>query len=409
MFTIIIGAGNYGVWLKKRFCDDGNVLFYDNDRRKWGKKLDGAKIATLDELLHCIKSDSKIIVGGHNASLIHFIKDIIPPCPVYKECDGELVEVDMDEVDEFPYENSKEIGERNLEKNMIRMGEFKRSGREKAFQHAFEYISYKRNHIDLPEISSIELTNNCNLKCPNCPNSTLDFHKGFMSEEVFDMALKYVPPYKDDTVAVHCMGEPLLHPMVFLYLRKLAEIGANICMSTNGLLLNKNNGKEILSIFSGLDKTVLYISFHTRKSVESWYNFCELYDRCAKKQNIHFYGQVLEHNKKEAYEWLKEIGIDNPVEHQYIRHITSHSWGGNVVGRRKEYRDIEVNNRIRNCYYLRQRKIAVMWDGSLRGCCYDANATQKCGSIFDFDNSNINPMGYELCRCCDPDWITGYQ
>ena len=76
---------------------------------------------------------------------------------------------------------------------------------------------------------------------------------------------------------------------------------------------------------------------------------------------------------------------------------------------RKEYNDIEVKNRIRNCYYLRQRKVAVMWDGSIKVCCYDSDATQKCGSVFDFESVDINPMGYELCNRCDPDWTTGYQ
>ena len=80
-----------------------------------------------------------------------------------------------------------------------------------------------------------------------------------------------------------------------------------------------------------------------------------------------------------------------------------------MVARRKEYQEIEVKNRIRNCYYLRNRKVAVRWDGTLRCCCYDANETALCGNIFEFKNAEQNPHGYNLCRNCDPDWTTGFQ
>lgn len=36
---IIVGAGDYGIKIKRKICNESNesdVLFYDNDRRKWG-------------------------------------------------------------------------------------------------------------------------------------------------------------------------------------------------------------------------------------------------------------------------------------------------------------------------------------------------------------------------------------
>lgn len=407
---VIMGCGEYGIWIRTKLLgNEENIVFYDNDRRKWGGVVAETNVITLEEFINYVnKEDTKLIVGGRNTSLLFFIKDVNPKCKVWRVEENQFVEINLNEVGEFAYDNALEIGKKNLNEHIGRMNEFKEMGKEKAYQHAAQYIEFKKEHLAVPEISSIELTNNCNLQCPNCPNATLSFHKGYMSDEVFEQAIKYLPPYKNDTISVHCMGEPLLHPKLITYLKRLAEIEVNIAMSTNGILLTEELSKEILSIFGKLEKSVLYISFHTKKSVENWHKFLQLYEK-SPHNNICFRGQVLEHNEEQAHMWLKEVGINDPIGHPFIRHITSHSWAGNVAGRKKEYPDIEVNNRIRNCYYLRQRKIAVVWDGTLKGCCYDSNATQKCGNVFEFEKANIDPRGYKLCHCCDPDWITSYQ
>lgn len=408
--TVIIGCSEYGIWIRNQILgNDKTVVFYDNDRRKWGKNINETKVISLDEFVCLIKQkETKLVIGGKNSSILQFVKELHPACSVLKVETDKLIELKVESIDDFVYDNALQIGKENLKSHINRMDELKTKGKDEAYQHAAQYVDFKMNHLEVPEISSIELTNNCNLQCRNCPNATLTFHKGYMSEEVFEQAIKYLPPYKNDTIAVHCMGEPLLHPKLITYLKRLAEIEVNIAMSTNGILLNEEISRQILDIFYKLEKTVLYISFHTKKSVENWYKFLKIYEEYP-KNNIYFRGQVLEHNREQAYGWLQEFGIDSPEEHPFIRHITSHSWAGNVEERKHEYSKIEVNNRIRNCYYLRQRKVAVMWDGTLRGCCYDSNATQNCGNIFEFEKANINPRGYKLCNYCDPDWITGYQ
>lgn len=410
---IIVGCGKTGRKIKDTFLkNEKDIVWYDNDRRKWGKTIEDIKVITLDELVHEVKKDdNRIMVGVEdNPSLLHFIKDLIPTCSVWHlNSNGTLEEIDINLIEEFKYENAKEVGERNLQQYKKRLEEIKEENNSKKYEHALNYVEWKSTHLCQPEINSIEFTNNCNLKCPNCPNSVLKFHKGYISDEVFEETLKYVPPYKNETVAVHCMGEPLLHPKFFTYLGRMAELGVNIMISTNGLLLDNEKGERLLDILSKVDKSILYISFHTKKSVENWFELLNIYKQNSNYSKIQFMGQVLEHNEEQAHEWLNDIGVKDIYDNPNIRHITSHSWGGNVEGRRKVYSDIEVRNRIRNCYYLRNRKVAVMWDGSLRGCCYDSNATQKCGNIFDYERSDINPLGYDLCRYCDPDWITNYQ
>lgn len=408
--TIILGAGKYGRWIKQAFCKDIDVLFYDNDRRMWAKKVDDTEIISLDKLLeYADNKNNRLIIGSHSDTILYFTKDINPQCPVFTVKNDKLAEINLHDIGEINYDNSQSVGEKALVEYTAQMNEFKLRGMTQAYDHAASFVEFKKKHISVPEICAIEFTNECNLKCPNCPNSFLSFHKGYMSDEVFYEILKYMPPYKNDTVSVHCMGEPLLHPKFLTYLNNMADIGINICISTNGILLNEFMSKQVLAILSRVNKATFYISFHTQKSVENWKNFLDIYNFCSNNNNISFYGQVLEHNESQAHLWLQNIGIMDYYVHPNIRHITSHSWGGNLKKREKRYSDIEVKNKIRNCYYLRNNKIIVLWDGSLKACCIDCNATQKCGNIFDFENSFINKEGYSLCRNCDPDWMTNYN
>lgn len=377
-----------------------------------GGCIDNIKVINLDKFIAYTRDrHNKVIIGGGKGivpSIVYFVKDIKPTCEVFFY-DDEETKVDMTNLGEFEYDNSMEIGNSNIKEEKAWLLELKEDGESTvAVSHAEQYIKFKEKHIGLPEICGLELTDNCNLKCPNCPNSYLAFHKGYMDDKTFEKIIEYIPLHKDEVFGVHGMGEPLLHPKLIPYLNRLADIGVNIEISTNGILLDDDLARKILSALARCRKSIFLISFHTRVSVEKWKMVLKLIKE-YQPNNIEFKGQVLEHNKKDAHKWLSDIGITDPYDNQYIRHITSHSWAGNVVARRKEYQEIEVKNRIRNCYYLRNRKVAVRWDGTLRCCCYDANETALCGNIFEFKNAEQNPHGYNLCRNCDPDWTTGFQ
>ena len=55
----------------------------------------------------------------------------------------------------------------------------------------------------------IEITNNCNLSCSFCPETTRV--KKFMDLELFNKVLDEIKPYTD-YIYLHIKGEPLLHP-----------------------------------------------------------------------------------------------------------------------------------------------------------------------------------------------------
>lgn len=139
-----------------------------------------------------------------------------------------------------------------------------------ALEHYKKYIRHRENDYSWPEINSVELTNYCNLKCPNCPTPTCKRPKGFMPKEVFDKAMEYVTPDMDSYFSLHGLGEPLLHPQFFECVRRVAELEKPILISTNGVLFDKQKADDLLELLSGASKSKLFISFHTKTSVENW-------------------------------------------------------------------------------------------------------------------------------------------
>ena len=124
---------------------------------------------------------------------------------------------------------------------------------------------------------------------------------------------------------------------------------------------------------------------------------------------MEYFGQVLEHNQNDALRWLRDIGVVDAENNPNIRFISSHSFAGNVAARRKNYEEIEVHNRFRNCYFAKNNISSVAWDGRLKGCCLDAELAAGVGNIFELEKSRLSDRPYELCNHCDPDWTTGYQ
>lgn len=406
--TIIFGAADLGRRIVKEFfANQNDLVFYDNDRRKWGKTIDGLTVVNLEQFLKFLQEkDTKIIVATENETALAFLKDIcLPDNEILAVKGNELARFDLAGVKDFK-RDIRSIEEKKLKRYEEARDEFKKQGNMTAYQHAVEYIAFKRENPLTPEIRGIELTNNCNLRCPNCPTPTSKYPKGFMCEEVFQQALKMIPPYLEDSFSLHGLGEPLLHPQFISYLERVAAFDVHTMISTNGILLDEEMASKIFSVFDRIHAATLYVSFHTRKSVENWFSCLQI---AKERKHVHFYGQVLDHNAQQAEKWLEEFGIDNPRENPNIRYLTSHSFAGHVPGRKSYYSGIELTNRIRNCFYLKHNRTIVSWNGVLRMCCYDVEPTGEYGTIMEMEKARINPAGYQICENCDPDWTSGWQ
>ncbi len=82
----------------------------------------------------------------------------------------------------------------------------------------------------------IEITNRCNLACSFCHQS--DRAKAFMRMEDFRAILESINGYTDH-LALHVLGEPLLHPELGEILALCQAHGLKVNLTTNGTLLSQ--------------------------------------------------------------------------------------------------------------------------------------------------------------------------
>ena len=78
------------------------MVFYDNNRKKWGEILCGIPIINLDELMNLLKEKtSTIIVATKQVSGLYFLKDVCTSCLIFSK--------QRDKSDRFPNETSETI------------------------------------------------------------------------------------------------------------------------------------------------------------------------------------------------------------------------------------------------------------------------------------------------------------
>jgi radical SAM protein with 4Fe4S-binding SPASM domain len=106
----------------------------------------------------------------------------------------------------------------------------------------------------MPPSIGAELTNICNLQCPECPSGSnrMKRAKGYMQIDLFDKILKELSPYLYN-VNLYFQGEPMLHPSFFSFLRKNTDI--HTIVASNGHYLSVENSEKIAK--SGLSKLII--------------------------------------------------------------------------------------------------------------------------------------------------------
>jgi MoaA/NifB/PqqE/SkfB family radical SAM enzyme len=132
------------------------------------------------------------------------------------------------------------------------------------FKSFYEYNHRYTKLNVLPQISAIEATNMCNLRCTFCARPAIEKHRGlgFMP---FARFKELVETYKDQiiTPVLNMHGESTLHPDLPRMVRLVKDCGArSVSITTNGTLLNSKLFLELAEAgisgievsFEGTDK-----------------------------------------------------------------------------------------------------------------------------------------------------------
>ena len=237
----------------------------------------------------------------------------------------------------------------------------------------------------------LEISNLCNLHCAFCPGTHRKKHT--MTVEEFTSLLPKLRPWAD-YLYFHLMGEPLFHPHLETFLRLAGEAGFKVILTTNGMLLPKQ--QDMLLNTPGLHK--VNISLHAFEAndlsvpFETYLDGCFSFGKAAE-------GKVLTvfrlWNQGGAEELNREI-LEH-MERYFPQPWTQERKGprlGNRIyleyGDKFDWPDLGATDGGEHvfCYGLRDQ-IGVLCDGTVVPCCLDHEGDLALGNLFESDLETI--------------------
>lgn len=293
-------------------------------------------------------------------------------------------------------------------------------------------ISRKPGVWGMPAAISTELTNHCNLNCPECSSGSgiMERKRGFMDIGLFRDILAEMKPYLYN-INLYFQGEPMLHPLFFSFLESARRFRTTV--STNGHYLTAENSDYLAG--SGLGRLIVSVDGMDQAAYASYRKNGEL-DRviagvnnaaaARKKLNSSMTIEIQllvnrynEHQIGQVRQFAKERGIRLRLKSmQVINEESIQGWMPEIEKfRRYEAGDgkyIIKSTLPDNCRRIWFNPV-VTWDGKVLPCCFDKNAHHVMGDLknnsfraiwhgaeFDKFRHRIlnNRSGIDMCRNC---------
>ncbi len=254
----------------------------------------------------------------------------------------------------------------------------------------------------MPVSYSIEPTNYCNLKCPECPSGLGELTRPLGLLKIDDFR-KFIDQIKDTGfyIQLFFQGEPYINKNLPAMIRCAQENNIYVSISTNGLLISQKNLDFILEnapdklIFSmdGLDEETyqnyrvggtfkkadsrLKLLLKRKKELKKKKPFVEL-QFLVMKQNEHQIESVLKYGKdagvdKVVLKTMQVSSYENalhflPSNQKYSRYILNDG-------------KVKIKNKLRNHCFALWRTSVMTWDGKIVPCCFDKDANYELGNL----------------------------
>jgi radical SAM protein with 4Fe4S-binding SPASM domain len=121
--------------------------------------------------------------------------------------------------------------------------------------------------MGMPVSVTTELTNICNLRCPECSSGSgrMQRDRGYMDLDLFKKVMEELRPYLYNT-NLFFQGEPMLHPLFFAFLANSENTHTTV--STNGHYLSEENSEKIVR--SGLNKLIISLDGIDQETYSSY-------------------------------------------------------------------------------------------------------------------------------------------
>ena len=229
-------------------------------------------------------------------------------------------------------------------------------------------------------IYQFEVTNACNARCTYCPHDKMTHPIGYASMATVESVIQRCKEAGQKYIALHHMGEPLLHQRLPSIVWAFTQAGIRTELSTNGKFIQIAD----LVVAAGLARL--------RIAVDYFYNdpgYCVnlerfLRDVAPRYANItQFILHTIVGNDLSRF-----AGIAPNV---FLSQKAFDNWAGGVEGPSLLKKG--------ECYFKKHNYRVVLWDGRIVPCCLDYNA-EHVQSDVRFKIVHDENKGCELCSSC---------
>ena len=244
---------------------------------------------------------------------------------------------------------------------------------EKFREYRKKWDSNPQNHIveDFPLFLDIEVTNNCNLRCPFC-NTTImgdKCKKGFIDVRDFEKIIDEGANNNLYGVKFNIRGEPLLHPHIVSFIKYAKKKGLiDIYFNTNAILLTEKMSYKLIE--AGLDRISISFEGYTKEVYEKYRigsNYEKVLKNIEKLQKIKQKNNLLYPKVR-----VQTIDLSNIKNVEYNTDGYVEFWKDRVdevcfLDFRDEANAEDNKDASWQCPQLWQR-MAIFWDGTICAC-----------------------------------------
>jgi radical SAM protein with 4Fe4S-binding SPASM domain len=254
----------------------------------------------------------------------------------------------------------------------------------------------------MPISYSIEPTNHCNLKCPECPSGLgiLTRPLGLLKLSEFKKLIDQI--YETGFyVQLFFQGEPYINKELPLMISYAQSKKMYISISTNGHFVNEKNVDVVLD--NSPDKLIFSVDGLDEESYQTYRvgGTFEQADkglralinrknhRGLKKPFVEFQFIVMkqnEHQLDDVKKYCEEVGVDKLVFK--TMQISSYENAVKFLPSNKKYRryilennSFRIKNKIKNHCFALWRTSVITWDGKVVPCCFDKDAENEIGTV----------------------------
>lgn len=250
----------------------------------------------------------------------------------------------------------------------------------------------------MPLSISFELTNHCNLKCPECASGSdlMTRERGFMDIGLFKNVIHELRPYLF-YINLYFQGEPMMHPGFFSF--PALTNGIRTVVSTNGHFLGegypekliKSRLNKLIVSLDGMNQEV-YSQYRQKgefeKVIAGIRNVASARDKLHSSLKLEVQFLVNRYNENqipEARRFAKEVGARLKLKSMQV--VSGNDTGIWMPSKGKFRRYEEINGRstIRNSMPDRCPRLwfnpVITWDGLVIPCCFDKDAEFVMGDL----------------------------